>query len=150
MPLHERGEQEVIAMTAAKALLGSVLLLACSSVSTARNPYAVHYLADPNTSEDVKAAIREGVVVLGMCPSQALAAAGEPGPYQVERDPTRWSDHSDPVQIAEAQCVRPDRSVIELTFSNTSQFGSSEPVVFRVRFENGKADLIDVEGFDVD
>jgi hypothetical protein len=112
--------------------------------------YALHYVADPNTSEDIKAAIREGVVVLGMCPSQAIAAAGEPGPYHIERDPTRWPVHSDPVKIVEAQCKRPDRSVIELTFSNTSQFGSSEPVVFRVRFEGGRADLIDVEGFQVD
>lgn len=131
-------------------LLTPLLLLACSSVSTARNPYAVHYLADRNTAGDIQAAIREGVVVLGMCPLQAVAAAGEPADFRVERDPTRWPERSEPVRIVEAQCKRPDRSVIELTFSNTSQFGSSEPVVFHVRFEDGRAARIDVEGFALD
>ncbi len=138
-------------MTISKtALLAPVLLLACSTVSTSRNTYAVHYLADPRTSEDVKTAIRDGVVVLGMCPAQAVAAAGEPGPSFVERDPTRWTERSDPAAIVDAQCKRPDRSVIELTFSNTSQFDSQEPVVFHVRFLGGRATRIDVEGFQAD
>ena len=131
-------------------LLAAVLLLACSGVNAGRKPYADAYLADPKTSEAIKAAIREGVVVLGMCPSQALAAAGRPGPYRVERDPTRWPEHTDPVKIVRAQCKRPDRSIIELTFSNTTQFGSNEPVFFRVRFVDGRAALIDVAGFVVD
>ncbi len=131
-------------------LIAPVLLLACASVSTARNPYAVHYLADPSTSEGFKAAIRDGVVVLGMCPSQAVAAAGAPGPYTVERDPKRWSERTDPAQIVEAQCQKPDRSVIDVTFSNTSQFESQEPIVFHVRFFNGRATRIEVEGFQID
>ncbi len=138
-------------MTLSKsALLAPVLLLACATYNTARNDYAVQYLADPHTSEDVKTAIRDGVVVLGMCPSQAVAAAGEPGPYRIERDPTQWTEHSDPADIVEAQCHHPDRSVIELTFSNTSQFESQEPVVFHVRFFGGRATRIDVDGFQAD
>ncbi len=134
-------------MTISRAfVLGAVALLACSGVDAERK-YADFYLADSRTPEEVKTAIREGVVVLGMCPLQALAAAGAPGPYRVERDPTRWADQADPVKVVEAQCKSPDKSMVELTFSNTSQFGSNEPVVFRVRFVDGRAARIDVEGF---
>lgn len=136
-------------MTAYKGsfLLVAVALLACSCASTGLRSNADSYLADPHTSEVVKTAIRNGVVVLGMCPLQTIAAAGDPGPYRVEPDPTRWPDDADPVKVVEVQCKHPDRSVIELTFSNTSQFDSHEPVVFRVRFVDGRAAQIAVQGF---
>jgi len=130
------------------AKFATILLLACSGPRAGqRNPYAEHYLSDPETPEEIKAAIKKGVVVVGMCPYQAFAAAGEPGPYYVRRDPARWPDHSDPVKVIQSQCKSPDKSVIELMFKNTSQFGSKEPLVFRVRFVDGKAVLIDQKGF---
>jgi hypothetical protein len=132
-------------------VFAAVLLLACSTTRTAaRTRYAEAYLSDPETPAEIKAAIERGVVVLGMCPFQAFAAAGLPGPYVVRRDPARWPPHSDPVKVIESQCKSPDKSVIELMFRNKSQFGSSEPLVFRVRFVDGKAVLIDKNKFGED
>jgi len=125
-------------------LLAAAIPIACSTANAGRKPYADHYLADPNTSEEIKAAIQQGVVVLGMCPLQAFAAAGPPGPYSVRRDLTRWPPNSDPVKVVTSQCAEPDGSVIELAFRNTSQFGSQDPVDFRVRFVEGRAVLIDL------
>jgi hypothetical protein len=128
-------------------LLATTVVLGCTTVNLGREPYADRYLADPGTPDQVRVAIRDGVVLLGMCPTQAVAAAGAPGPGRVDPDPARWSRRSDPVKVVEAQCQKPDRSLIELTFANTSQFGSYQPVVFRVRFVDGRAALLAVEGF---
>jgi len=108
---------------------------------------AQHYLADSNTPAAFKEGIRSGVVVAGMCPLQAFAAAGLPGPYMVRRDRAKWSGDIPPPAIIEAQCQAPDESVIELMFRNKTQFASPEPRVFRVRFVKGKVVLIDQKGF---
>ena len=105
--------------------------------------YVAHYLADPGTPDSFKESIRRGVVVEGMCPFQAFAAAGFPGPYMVRKDPARWtSDDAPPVVIA-AQCDKPDASVIELLFNNKTQFSTQEPRTFRVRFLKGRVATID-------
>ena len=108
---------------------------------------AQRYLADPSTPAAFKEGIRSGVVVMGMCPLQAFAAAGLPGPYMVRRDRSKWSGDVPPPEIIEAQCKAPDESVVELMFRNKTQFASTEPKVFRVRFVAGKAVLIDQKGF---
>jgi hypothetical protein len=95
----------------------------------------------------MKDAIRRGVVVVGMCPLQAFAAAGLPGPYMVRKDQSRWGSDVPPPVVIEAQCSTPDESVIELMFSNRTQFSSQEDRTFRVRFVRGKAVLIDEKGF---
>jgi hypothetical protein len=105
------------------------------------------YLSDPQTSEGVKEAIRQRIVVVGMCPFEAFAAAGAPGPYFVKRDTAKWVAHTPPPNIISAQCAAPDESIIELMFKNSSQFKTSEPAVFRVRFIHGRAVLIDQKGF---
>ncbi|MDD9937521.1 MAG: hypothetical protein OXT09_28170 [Myxococcales bacterium] len=84
-----------------------------------------------------------GVVELGMCPDEAIAAAGNPGPYMVRRDTEKWPPGTFPPTIVAAQCEHPDDSVIELLFRNRSQYATEEPVVFRVKFERGKAVSID-------
>ncbi len=98
----------------------------------------------------IKQAIKEGVVINGMCPFQAFAAAGFPGPYVVKRDKEKWSMDVAPPDIVNAQCEDPDNSVIELIFTNQTQFKTSAPVKFRVRFVKGKAVLIDRKDFSVD
>jgi hypothetical protein len=108
------------------------------------------YQGDPNTSPEIKEAIRKGVVIKGMCPFQAFAAAGLPGPYMVKRDNEKWGDHVPPPKIISTQCETPDNSVIELAFRNKSQFKTEEPVSFRVRFVKGKAVLIDQKKFGED
>jgi hypothetical protein len=109
--------------------------------------YVDHYLADPKTPDGFKDAIRRGVVVDGMCPLQAFAAAGLPGPYMVRKDHARWGSDVPPPVVIEAQCSKPDESVVELLFQNKTQFSSTEPRTFRVRFQKGKAVTIDQKGF---
>ena len=101
------------------------------------------FLADPSVSSDIKRAIQKRVVVRGMCPQQAMAAAGLPGPYKVQADPKKWKPSIPPPVVINAQCEQPDASVIELLFRSKTQFTTAEPVVFRVRFENARAVLID-------
>jgi hypothetical protein len=88
---------------------------------------AQRYLADPNTLAVFKEGIRSGIVVMGMCPLQAFAVAGLPGPYMVRRDRSKWSGDIPPPEIIEAQCEAPDESVLELMFHNKTQFASPEP-----------------------
>jgi hypothetical protein len=136
-----------------------ILLLAFVALFTAYGG-AVHaetkeelvskYLGDTKTSPEIKEAIKNGVVIKGMCPFQAFAAAGFPGPYIVKKDKEKWSDHVPPPNIISAQCENPDNSVIELAFRNKSQFKTEEPVSFRVRFIKGKAVLIDQKKFSED
>jgi len=104
-------------------------------------------LADTNTSPEIKAAIEKRLVITGMCPQEAFAAAGYPGPYMVQADKTKWKDNIPPPVIIEAQCKNPDDSVIELMFQNSTQFATNKPVIFRVRFEKGRAVIIDQKGF---
>jgi hypothetical protein len=104
-------------------------------------------LADSAVSADIKNAIARGVVIKGMCPQEAFAAAGFPGPYMVIADKSKWPPHTPPPVIVNAQCKNPDNSIIELKFRNSMQFGGKDPVVFRVRFEKGRAVLIDQNAF---
>ncbi len=108
------------------------------------------YRNDPNTPAEIKQAINAGVVIKGMCPFLAFAAAGLPGPYMVKKDKEKWGDHVPPPNIISAQCEAPDNSVIELIFRNKTQFMTDEPINFRVRFVKGKADLIDQKKFNED
>lgn len=104
-------------------------------------------LADSAVSAEIKDAIARGVVIKGICPQEAFAAAGFPGPYMVIADKSKWKSQIPPPVIVNAQCKNPDDSVIELMFRNATQFGGKDPVVFRVRFEKGRAVLIDQNAF---
>ena len=99
----------------------------------------------PEISTEIKKAILSGKVILGMCPNEAIAAAGRPGPYKIIKD-KKWPAHTPPPVVAIKQCEEPDESIIEFLFKNSRQF-SDEPHVFHVRFEKGKAVVIDQNGF---
>jgi hypothetical protein len=100
------------------------------------------YLADPTVRPDVRRAIEQRVVIIGMCPFEAFAAAGRPGLYKVQAD-KKWPGNIAPPVIINAQCEHPDDSVIELLFRSKTQFRTRERVVFRVKFDKGRAVLID-------
>jgi hypothetical protein len=100
------------------------------------------FLGDSAVSSEIKQAIQKRIVVRGMCPQQAFAAAGLPGLYKVQADP-KWKPSIPPPVIISAQCDHPDKSVIELLFRSKTQFATKDLVVFRVRFENGQAVSID-------
>lgn len=95
------------------------------------------YLSDPAVSADIKQAIEKRVVIPGMCPLQAFAAAGSPGFYQVTAD-KKWQPNIAPPVIINAQCEKPDDSVIWLTFRSKTQFGTPQAVVFYAHFEKGR------------
>ncbi len=99
----------------------------------------------PDTSEGIKNAILSGKVILGMCPNEAIAAAGRPGPYKIIKD-KKWPPDTPPPVVAIKQCEEPDNSIIEFLFRNDRQFETTMHI-FRVRFENGKAVVIDQNDF---
>jgi len=123
------------------ALLGFVTIAHADKLSDLRKKL----LADPSVSSEIKAAIKKKIVVPGMCPQQAFAAAGFPGLYMVQADKEKWTSNIPPPVIIEAQCETPDNSIIELSFRNSTQFGTN--AVFRVRFEKGRAVVIDQNPF---
>jgi hypothetical protein len=47
------------------------------------------FLGDPAVNAEIKRAIEKGLVIPGMCPFQAFAAAALPGVYEVRPDPKR-------------------------------------------------------------
>jgi len=95
------------------------------------------YLADPTVSSRIKQAITDRIVITGMCPFQAFAAAGLPGVYKVQAD-KKWPGNIAPPVIISAQCDHPDDSVIELTFHSATQFHTQQPVAFTAKFEHGR------------
>jgi hypothetical protein len=118
-----------------KVLWALLLFTSCSG----RPSLAERYLARrPDISSELREAIKQQRVTLGMFPDEAHAAAGA-FVYMVRADKTRWPDHSPPPQVIFAQREHPDASHIELTFHNKTQFGTTEPVSFTVTFEQGRA-----------
>ena len=101
------------------------------------------FLKNPSISAEIKRAIDERVVVPGMCPLEAFAAAGLPRHYGVfQRNPKQVFTPA----IMTAQCEHPDDNVaIELLFRSGTQFHTPKPVIFRVRFESGRAVFVDRE-----
>jgi hypothetical protein len=120
----------------------SLLVLPCLVSADEFDDLRTKYLADPAVRAEIKRAIQQRVVIVGMCPFEAFAAAGRPGLYKVQAD-KKWPDNIVPPVIINAQCQHPDDSVIELLFHSKTQFNTPEPVVFRVKFEKGRAVLID-------
>ena len=105
------------------------------------------YLADPAVSREIKHAIEQRVVIAGMCPLEAAAAAGLPLHYMVQGRDEKPLTVPPPAAIA-AQCEHPDETIaVELLFRNDRQFHSPEAVIFRVRFESGRAVFVDRERF---
>jgi len=100
-------------------------------------PERSKYLGDPSVSDEIRNAIESGLVIEGMCPQQAFAAAGRPGPFMVLRDESIWDSSVAPPVIVSAQCEKPDASTVHLVFRNVRQFPDAK--AFRVRFEAGKA-----------
>ena len=131
-------------------LLLSFLFASANVFAESKEQLVEKYLNDPDTPSEFKKAIRDGIVVKGMCPFQVYAAAGFPGPYMVKGDKDKWKPNVPPPVIINAQCKNHDKSVIELMFKNKTQLGTDEPAVFRVRFVEGKVVLIDQKKFNDD
>ena len=88
--------------------------------------------------EERRQPILDGRVEPGMTPFEARLAGGA-FRYRVVADPAVWPPHADPMNVMWTQSLRPDASEISMTFRNTTQFDSAEPVAFRVDFERGTA-----------
>ena len=102
------------------------------------------FLADPSVGSAVKRAIEQRVVIVGMCPFEATAAAGLPL-HHVVQGHDKMLTVPPPLAIA-AQCKHPDDTLaVELLVRNATQYHAPEPVIFRVRFESGRAVFVDLE-----
>lgn len=123
----------------------ALFLLLSASVSFAKTPaeWRNHYLVDSGTSADFKTAIASGVVEKGMCPFQAIAAAGPPGAYNI-------LSHADPVppgmsesEVILSQCDAQSDAVFDVWFRNNTQFKTTSPVMFKVHFVRGRVVQVD-------
>ena len=92
--------------------------------------------AHPSISEANRKAIESGQVIKGMCPNEAIAAAGVPYFYEAQLDP-KWPSGTDPQFVIEKQCSAPDKSEITLYFENKTQLGKKSK--FKAVFKNGQA-----------
>ena len=90
---------------------------------------------------ELENAILKGEIILGMFPDEARAAGGDAG-TAIQRD-SRWPASATDEEILEAQRFKPDSSRIHITFRNRTQFGTPEPVSFKVHFKDGKATRIE-------
>lgn len=82
--------------------------------------------------------ILNGIVEVGMTPFEAKLAGGAFA-YRVVADPSRWAEHSNPLEVMWAQSRLPDKSEIWMVFKNKTQFSDNIESSFRVYFEKGHA-----------
>lgn len=80
--------------------------------------------------------IVNGVVVKGMTPYEAYLAGGQFA-YKVSADEEVWPAGSDPMRVMWMQTHQPDNSEIIMSFKNSTQFKSDEPVAFKAVIEQG-------------
>jgi len=90
---------------------------------------------------ELQNAILKGEIILGMFPDEARAAGGDAG-TAIQRDP-RWPASATDEEILEAQRFKPDSSQIHIVFRNRTQFGTPEPVSFKVHFKTGQVSRIE-------
>lgn len=122
--------------------LSVVSLIWWNSPALRHKRYVRNYLnARTDIAEEVREAILNGKVIIGMYPDEAHAAAGR-FMYKVEGDP-KWGDNYFPPQVINSQRKNPDNSKIELTFWTKTQFDTKPHVSFTVFFERGKAARIE-------
>lgn len=80
-------------------------------------------------------------VAVGMDPYIARIAGGSCS-YRVIADPSVWPINADPLEIMNAQALRPDASRIWLYFENSTQFQTEYKVQFVAYIEKGR--VIDI------
>ncbi len=117
-------------------LMNLAALVSCQSEEEKRIEAAQQYVdSRPDISPEVKQAILEGRVLIGMYPDEAYHAAGA-FVYELRDAPAGVF----PPDVIFSQRQNPsDKIVITLRFSNRTQFGSDETVAFKVVFRNGRA-----------
>ena len=118
------------------------------------------YIASrPELSDQNRAAIQKGKILVGMSPDEA-AAAGGPFVYVINAGGRSMTSVADiryyfdyqnnpppqpriPPDILWQQRNAPDSTQIQLNFSNKTQFDSVHPVGFKAIFVNGRLALIE-------
>ena len=94
---------------------------------------------NPNlVPESHRESILNGVITLGMTPFEAKLAGGAFA-YLVNADRKKWPSGTNPLRILWAQSLNPDDSEITMTFQNTTQYSSEQPIQFSVKFKKGIA-----------
>lgn len=85
--------------------------------------------------------ISQGIIGFGMSPYEAQIAGGRFS-YHVKADASVWEQGSDPLRVIWSQSLKPDRSMIKMTFSNKTQFNSDDAKLFHVNFILGRVSSI--------
>ena len=118
--------------------VAAFVLASCSSPGR-------RYLAKrTDINPNVREAILQNRVILGMYPDEAHAAAGR-FVYSFRPDKKRWEIekrsgiYTDGLSVMFSQRSHPDSSHIKMTFRNSSQFNPPQPVSFTVTFRRGRA-----------
>jgi hypothetical protein len=92
-------------------------------------------------SDEMRSAVLDGIVKIGMTPREAQMAGGGFF-FAVTADRRHWPSGSDPNKVMDRQTDAPDNSRIILRFCNARQFETMEPVIFRVEFHRGRVSSI--------
>ena len=115
----------------------AVCLTGCAPTNSVPTEHDKSYLsAHPKISKENRKAIEAGRVIKGMCPSEAIAAAGNPYFFEAQLD-SKWPSGTDPQVVIEVQCSNPDKSKISLYFENKTQLGKQSK--FKAIFQEGQA-----------
>jgi len=100
--------------------------------------YQAEYLEENiDLSKEIREAIQQGKVILGMNPEEAHAAAGQ-FVYSITPAPEHGTDYN-PLYVIYKQKENPDDSTILMTFWTKAQFNTETEECFTVRFERGRA-----------
>jgi hypothetical protein len=122
------------------AFIGMATLLSVALLCTGCRSYNQRYVAERSDLEpEVRQAILQKQIIVGMFPDEAWAAGGSFF-CVVQTDEKQWGTNLvPPYRIILAQRSHPDSSKIEMTFRNRTQFGTCKPVPFTVIFNQGRA-----------
>ncbi|MFH2066496.1 MAG: hypothetical protein ABIK15_14955 [Pseudomonadota bacterium] len=116
-----------------------ILLVIFSCASLNRQKEIDLYLTNnPDIPVEIKNAIKSQKIIIGMCPNEAVAAAGDPFFFVAKLD-KKWPKGTYPPSVIMIQCENPDSSIFTLTFSNTTQYDDKLNHNFSVKFVHGKA-----------
>jgi hypothetical protein len=115
-----------------------ILLVIFSCASINRQKEIDLYLTNnPDIPIEIKNAIISQKIIIGMCPKEAIAAAGDPFFFVAKLD-KKWPAGTYPPSVIMIQCEKPDSSIFTLTFSNETQYDDKKNHNFSIKFVQGK------------
>ncbi len=120
--------------------IGMLRLLSVVLLCIGCRSYNQRYVAERSDLEpEVRQAILQKEIIIGMFPDEAWAAGGSFLCAVQADEKQRGTNLVFPDKVILAQRLHPDSSRIEMTFHNRTQFGTTKPASFTVIFNQGRA-----------